>query len=414
MEQRIWCTMPIFYLHSLISKLLLGVGVVRNGLFLIILVMALVSSEVKAEERGSIVVDGVAVFISPGTSFCVSDNVTVTQTGKLANSGIMWFANTEPIDLTFAGINKGDGQFVFSGSSDCFLQGKALWNKVSMSTNGGDLVLDGDLTVSNMLELNAGIIDARYAKLSLTSSFANNLLFDNKEESTSYILGSLIRTVALDGGNYYFPVGDEIGFHPFLAQNPSAKGYIEVSYDSEISNNMASAFQSSSSVVANAGGWEVDAAVDFYSGLSLFNRDGTMLDNSVQYNTLYAANDASTSSDYRKISASVTHRFYSLATEKTSGGTYTISSDKDLELVNFIYVTGNSSARFEIPDLSRYTKVELVVYNRWGLQIYEDHNYQNGFDCSLFPQGTYFYELKLHEGTAVRLVRNFIEIKRGK
>ena len=49
------------------------------------------------------------------------------------------------------------------------------------------------------------------------------------------------------------------------------------------------------------------------------------------------------------------------------------------------------NARFEIDQ--RLTGSGLVIYNRWGKEVYQSSNYQNDWDGGDVPAGVYFYEL---------------------
>ncbi len=68
---------------------------------------------------------------------------------------------------------------------------------------------------------------------------------------------------------------------------------------------------------------------------------------------------------------------------------------------------------FEVPNITNYNKIELVVYSRWGSVVYEDSNYANkwnGTNTKNEPltEDTYFYTLKLDEA----LRTGFVIIKR--
>ncbi|MFV0553663.1 MAG: gliding motility-associated C-terminal domain-containing protein [Mangrovibacterium sp.] len=368
-------------------------------------------------DKGDVVVDGVSVKVSSGVSICVSDNMKVARTGEFVNSGTMFFANQLPIDLDFYSTNSGAGKFVFAGSADCELIGNVSWGKVAVAMDGASLLLSGNLTVTDSLELSAGIIDARSARVELKNNLANSLTFNNKEENTSYILGSFTRAVS-ENGSFYFPVGDEAGFHPFLVQNPNGQEEIEVNYDSSVSQEWAFVIQEATFAVEDVGGWQVKSGTEFNSGLSHIDRGGSKLREGGKYRILRAQDNASYATGYQECNSLLAHDFYSLGTEKITGGIYTLANESLTVLPNFVFVSSdsNNNTLFEIPesDREKYTKIELTVYNRWGQKVYTNNNYDNGMDCSDFPQGTYFYELKLYQGTSMELVRNFIEIKRGK
>ncbi len=360
-----------------------------------------------------VVVRDVSVCISASTSFCATGDVLITGDGKFINQGEMWFSNTLPAELRFLSDNSGDGKYIFSGVSDCILRGGPTWTKVLLKTKGGSLFLDGNLTVKDSLVLNTGVINTGISKVILQNDFPNSLIFNNKKENDSYIFGSLDRRVA-ENGIYYFPVGDNTGFHPFMIHDVSAKGNINVSYDSNISEEWRAVIQNASFSVENVGGWKVDSPVSFYSGLSFFDNGTPLSVQNGKYSVLYAADEMSFAVNYQKDMSFENRDFYVLGSKRLSGGIYTLASEGAVRLLNFIFITGKSNSHFEIPEISKYSRVELSVFNRWGQKIYDDRNYYNGFNCANVPQGTYFYELRLHQGNSVELIRNFIEVKREK
>ena len=40
----------------------------------------------------------------------------------------------------------------------------------------------------------------------------------------------------------------------------------------------------------------------------------------------------------------------------------------------------------------------IIVYNRWGSQVYTARNYKNQWDGSGVPDGTYYYVLRIDNG----------------
>lgn len=71
----------------------------------------------------------------------------------------------------------------------------------------------------------------------------------------------------------------------------------------------------------------------------------------------------------------------------------------------------------EIQGLAHFSAHRLVVFNRWGNEVYKSTSYQNNWDGGNLHEGTYYYvlELRLHSGqwqtfkgfvTLVRNVRN--------
>ena len=46
-----------------------------------------------------------------------------------------------------------------------------------------------------------------------------------------------------------------------------------------------------------------------------------------------------------------------------------------------------------------YWSNELSIYSRWGNKVYSVNNYKNQWKADDLPDGTYFYVLKLNDGT---------------
>ena len=63
-----------------------------------------------------------------------------------------------------------------------------------------------------------------------------------------------------------------------------------------------------------------------------------------------------------------------------------------------------------VPYIEQYPKSELVIYNRWGVIVYETENYKSNWDGNNLPEGVYFYILNLKNGT--KEIKGSIYIKR--
>jgi len=68
---------------------------------------------------------------------------------------------------------------------------------------------------------------------------------------------------------------------------------------------------------------------------------------------------------------------------------------------------------FEISGLEKFPGSTLIIYNRWGKEIYTNSNYRNNWTGEDYPEGTYYFvlgvkkknELEFHEGH-LTLIRN--------
>ncbi|MBA7574800.1 hypothetical protein ES708_16615 [subsurface metagenome] len=64
--------------------------------------------------------------------------------------------------------------------------------------------------------------------------------------------------------------------------------------------------------------------------------------------------------------------------------------------------------------IGNFDSSELIVFNRWGAEVYETENYKNDWDGrdrngNELSADTYFYVIKLVDG---RVFKGFIVIKR--
>ncbi|MEQ7801568.1 gliding motility-associated C-terminal domain-containing protein, partial [Pedobacter sp. ASV1-7] len=84
-----------------------------------------------------------------------------------------------------------------------------------------------------------------------------------------------------------------------------------------------------------------------------------------------------------------------------------------LEIPNTFTPNGDGkNDSFLIKGLENYEGVSLFVYNRWGDEVYRNHNYKNEWDGNGLNDGTYFYVLKLRKGKVEDTRRSWVLIKR--
>jgi gliding motility-associated-like protein len=70
---------------------------------------------------------------------------------------------------------------------------------------------------------------------------------------------------------------------------------------------------------------------------------------------------------------------------------------KDLETMVPNLVTGNGDGKndlLNIEALSFYPENELVIFNRWGKEVFSASPYQNNWPSADVQPGTYFYRLQ--------------------
>ncbi|WP_188508671.1 Calx-beta domain-containing protein, partial [Parapedobacter pyrenivorans] len=68
--------------------------------------------------------------------------------------------------------------------------------------------------------------------------------------------------------------------------------------------------------------------------------------------------------------------------------------------------------RFEIEGIEGYDRVEVVVFNRWGNEIYRHNAYDNTWDGAAIPEGTYYYMLTLQKGNTRQVEKGWVVLKK--
>src|SRR5690606_16833893 len=68
--------------------------------------------------------------------------------------------------------------------------------------------------------------------------------------------------------------------------------------------------------------------------------------------------------------------------------------------------------RFEIEGIEGYDRVEIVVFNRWGNEIYRHNRYDNTWGGADIQEGTYYYILTLHKGNTKQVEKGWVVLKK--
>ena len=99
------------------------------------------------------------------------------------------------------------------------------------------------------------------------------------------------------------------------------------------------------------------------------------------------------------------------------GDTVTVSViAPDMNIPN-IFTPNNDGKNdvFKIKDIESYVGSQLIVFNRWGNEVYRSDNYLNNWDGGNLAEGTYYYLLnrREHSGT-ITPIKGWVFIKRKK
>ncbi len=86
---------------------------------------------------------------------------------------------------------------------------------------------------------------------------------------------------------------------------------------------------------------------------------------------------------------------------------------RELKIPNII--TPNSDGlndRFVIVGAEAYDRIDLLIVNRWGNEVYKNDDYQDTWGGEGLSEGTYYYIIRGYKGEDVRLFKGYIMIKR--
>ncbi|MCK4466419.1 MAG: gliding motility-associated C-terminal domain-containing protein, partial [Bacteroidales bacterium] len=74
----------------------------------------------------------------------------------------------------------------------------------------------------------------------------------------------------------------------------------------------------------------------------------------------------------------------------------------------------NKNDYFVVRGIGNFDSSELIVFNRWGAEVYKNENYKNDWDGrdhngNDLPEDTYFFILNIKN---VRVIKGYVVIKR--
>lgn len=87
---------------------------------------------------------------------------------------------------------------------------------------------------------------------------------------------------------------------------------------------------------------------------------------------------------------------------------------KTIDIPNVITPNGDGrNDTFTIPDIQLFPGSQLIIINRWGNEVYRSSNYQNTWDGSGLPEGTYYYVINKKEITgSITTFKGWVFLKR--
>lgn len=68
---------------------------------------------------------------------------------------------------------------------------------------------------------------------------------------------------------------------------------------------------------------------------------------------------------------------------------------------------------FEILGLPAFDKADLIIFNRWGNEVYKGDNYKNTWDGNGLNEGTYYYMVTVFKGQQKNVYKGWVVLKRN-
>ncbi|MFD2966722.1 DUF7507 domain-containing protein [Sphingobacterium bambusae] len=91
----------------------------------------------------------------------------------------------------------------------------------------------------------------------------------------------------------------------------------------------------------------------------------------------------------------------------------TIEISSELFIPN-IFTPGKNDGindTFEIIGHKQFDRIKLVVINRWGNEVYKNDQYNNDWNGSNLPEGTYYYHITTFKGSETQVLKGWVMIK---
>jgi len=111
---------------------------------------------------------------------------------------------------------------------------------------------------------------------------------------------------------------------------------------------------------------------------------------------------------------SFTYRIKDKAGNWSNISTVTISVvSTDLFIPNVITPNGDGkNDEFKIIGINYFDQVNLIIYNRWGNEVYKNENYQNNWNGNGLNEGTYYYLITGKKGDSESNYKGWVLLKR--
>ncbi|WP_246032799.1 T9SS type B sorting domain-containing protein [Sphingobacterium yanglingense] len=92
---------------------------------------------------------------------------------------------------------------------------------------------------------------------------------------------------------------------------------------------------------------------------------------------------------------------------------YVTVAPRELFIPNVFTPNGDGkNETFEIVGIEAYDRIDLLIVNRWGNEVYKNTNYKNEWNGQGLNEGTYFYIISAVKGNDVRVFKGNVLIKK--
>lgn len=83
-------------------------------------------------------------------------------------------------------------------------------------------------------------------------------------------------------------------------------------------------------------------------------------------------------------------------------------------VVNLVVIDHRGFHRFKVLNAEAFTRLDLTLYDKRGMVVLRDEDYQNDYDMSRLPADTYYYRLRAHTPDGSVEKKGFVELVKPK
>lgn len=370
--------------------------------------------------EGEDVVIETSFVLGKGVCCAVTGGVNI-NTDDFINEGVWVFVNAYEIEINLPSYNLGGGGFVFNGEANQYIHvegGECQFGYMKLNMPSS-IYLNGSIGLHDSLILSNGLFHIEGEnKLSLKFESPSNLKMADEKSDQSYIVGNLTRTTK-SATSYFFPVGDETGYHPLYLSDIDSNDELNVFFERDIPFNWQGSGVNRDLELIDIGGWIVksDLFIDnsFIIGLSSFDDSGNFIENA---NGIFYSEDPVFFSESVEVSSTLVSSrdlFVENTTKYYQGAYALISNTDEFNEVPNIIVANDANETYLKFNLGKYKNIKLRIYDSFGRIVYRSNAYSNDFDTKKYTSGTYYYyiDTELKNGKKI-LKTDILEIVRPK